>query len=151
MKNLIPLFFLISIVLFSFTISPCFAEDNIPEYNPNDTCDQEIFPASDEFVALDKPPEMTFQSVPEFPEMAKMNGTKNAEIWVRVLVDRCGNVRKAEVQISSGNKCGFDESAVKAAYQCKFDPAMVDHQPVAAWVTYKVVFGKELKVSDKGE
>jgi TonB family protein len=113
-----------------------------------DSCNQELYPASDEFVPLDEQPQMIFQEPPVFPEMAKMSGNKSAEVWVRVLVDRCGHVRKAKIQIPSGNKSGFDEAALKAAWNCRFEPGILDGQPAAAWVTYKVVFRSDIKVSD---
>lgn len=116
--------------------------------NNPDSCNQEIYPASDEFVLLDEQPQMVFQEPPVFPEMARMSGNKSAEVWIRVLIDRCGHVRQAKIQIPSGNKSGFDEAALEAAWNCRFEPGILNGHPTAAWVTYKVVFRSDIKVSD---
>lgn len=114
-----------------------------------DSCDQQYYPASSEFIPLDSDPQVAEWVKPEFPKIARQTGVKKADVWVRVLVDKCGNVRKAIVQIPSGNKCGFDEEALEAIQKCKFDPALLEDEPIAAWVTYKVEFRQELAAEDK--
>ena len=50
-----------------------------------------------------------------------------------------GRDRYQSEQMPSGIEM-LDESALKAAYKCRFKPAEQDGKPVAVWVTYKVVF-----------
>ncbi len=114
-----------------------------------DSCDQEYYPASSEFIPLDSDPQIAEWVKPEFPKIAEQTGVKKADVWVRVLVDKCGNVRKAIVQIPSGHKCGFDEAALNAMQKCKFDPAVLEDEPIAAWVTYKVEFRQELAADNR--
>lgn len=97
-----------------------------------------VAPSSDDFVAVDVMPEMIYEQQPVYPEKAK---TKEIEgtVWIRALVAEDGTVTKAKVQKPSGVDM-LDQSALKAAYKCKYKPAEQDGKPVAVWVTYKVVF-----------
>ena len=109
-----------------------------------DSCQTELYPASDEFVSLDEEPTISKLYAPSYPPIAEKAGVKKADVWVRVLVDKCGNVKKSIIQIPSGNKSGFDEAAVEAADKCKFNPGILEGEPVACWVTYKFEFRKDL-------
>lgn len=104
-----------------------------------DIPDEEYLPAIDEFVPVEIPAEMIFEETPEYPRLAKLSGME-AVVWVKALVDKDGNVRKAVVFKSSGSKAGFDESAVAAAYKCKYKPAIQNGRPVPIWVAYQVEF-----------
>ena len=104
-----------------------------------DIPDEEYLPAPDEFVPVEIPAEMIYEEVPEYPRLARQAGME-AVVWVKALVDKDGNVKKAMVLKSSGSKAGFDEAAVKAAYKCKFKPAIQNGRPVAVWVSYSVEF-----------
>jgi len=101
--------------------------------------DDEYMPAPDEFVPTEIPAEMISEATPEYPRLAKQAGLE-AVVWVKALVDKNGDVKKAMVYKSSGSKAGFDEMAVAAAYNCKFKPAVQNGRPVAVWVAYSVEF-----------
>ena len=108
------------------------------------------FPSPDEFIPVDSMPEMIYESVPEYPRLARVAGME-ATVWVKSLINKKGEVEKAIIFKSSGSKAGFDEAALDAAYKNKFTPALQDGKPVAVWITYCVSFvlSKE-KVKDKG-
>ncbi|UCD93752.1 MAG: energy transducer TonB [Candidatus Zixiibacteriota bacterium] len=104
-----------------------------------DIPDEEYLPEPDEFVPVEIPAEMIYEEVPDYPRLARQAGME-AVVWVKALVDKGGNVKKAMVLKSSGSRAGFDEAAVAAAYKCKFKPAIQNGRPVAVWVSYSVEF-----------
>jgi len=106
--------------------------------------ENEYLPKPDEFVPVEIPAEMIHEEPPEYPRLAKQAGIE-AIVWIKVLVDKNGNVRDAMVLKSSGSKAGFDEAALEAAYKSKFKPGIQNGQPVAIWLSYKV----EFRLSDK--
>ncbi len=110
-----------------------------------DIPDEEYLPLPDEFVPVEIPAEMIYEEIPDYPRLAKTAGME-AIVWVKALVGKDGNVKKAMILKSSGSKAGFDEAAVKAAYKCKFKPAIQNGRPVAVWVSYSVEF--EITASD---
>ncbi len=101
--------------------------------------EEEVLPSPDEFIPVEITAEMIYEHPPEYPRLAQTAGVK-AVVWVKALVDKNGNVRNAMVLKSSGSKAGFDEAALKAAYKCKFTPAIQNGRPVAVWVGYQVEF-----------
>ncbi|MFQ5453553.1 MAG: energy transducer TonB [Candidatus Zixiibacteriota bacterium] len=103
-----------------------------------DIADDDYLPSPDEFVPVEIMPEMIYQNQPEYPRLAKQAGITGV-VWVKALVDKEGNVRKAMIGKSSGT-ASLDEAAVKAAYKNKFKPGIQNGRPVNVWVTYKVVF-----------
>lgn len=92
-----------------------------------------------DFVPLDVQPEMIKQVNPVYPAGARKEGV-GCELWIKALVDTSGNVAKAEVAKTSKTGYGFEKAALKAAKQSTFKPGIQKGRPVAAWVTYKVVF-----------
>ena len=57
-----------------------------------------------------------------------------SDVALRIEVDPQGNVIKAEIIKSGG--AGFDDEALKAVRQSRFEPAQRDGQNVAAEFTY---------------
>lgn len=104
-----------------------------------DIPDEEYLPDPEDFVPVEIPAEMIYEEVPEYPRLAR-SANMEAVVWVKALVDKNGDVKKAMVYKSSGSKAGFDEAAVAAAYKCKFKPAIQNNRPVAVWVAYQVEF-----------
>lgn len=68
-----------------------------------------------------------------YPPMALRAGLES-DVTLRIEVDAQGNVTKAEIIKSGGT--GFDEEALKAVKQSRFEPAQRDGQYVAAEFTY---------------
>jgi TonB family protein len=92
-----------------------------------------------EFVPVDRYPEMAVTAQPEYPLEAKRQGLE-AELWMQVLIDTAGVPIEARVQECSRPGAGFEASALKAAYENRFKPAMREGRPVAVWITYKVSY-----------
>jgi TonB family protein len=68
-----------------------------------------------------------------YPPMALRAGLES-DVTLRIEVDPGGSVTKAEIIKSGGS--GFDEEALKAVKQSRFEPAQRDGQAVAAEFTY---------------
>jgi protein TonB len=123
-----------------------------PKKIATSTEEKEYLPEPDEFIAVEQNPVMIYEEVPVYPKTAKKAGLE-ATVWIKALVNRKGEVAKAFVyksprskdntdvaSLKSTSKAGFEESALKAAYKCKYKPAVKNGQPVAVWVTYSVKF-----------
>jgi len=74
--------------------------------------DQIYTPDRDEFIPLEKQPEMIREHVPTYPRIAKEAGIEG-HVYIRALVDVDGSVIKAEIARSSGVAV-LDESAVSS-------------------------------------
>lgn len=68
-----------------------------------------------------------------YPPLALRMGMEG-DVTIRIEVDTEGKVTKAE--ITKGAGAGFDEEALKAVKQSRFEPAQKDGQNVAAEFTY---------------
>jgi len=68
-----------------------------------------------------------------YPPMALRAGLES-DVTLKIEVDALGNVTKAEITKSGGG--GFDEEALKAVKQSRFEPAQRDGQSVAAEFIY---------------
>ncbi|HWO40657.1 MAG TPA: energy transducer TonB [Candidatus Eisenbacteria bacterium] len=68
-----------------------------------------------------------------YPPMALRMGLEG-DVVLRIEVDAEGNVTRAEVIKSDG--AGFDEEALKAVKQSRFEPAEQDGKKVPAEFTY---------------
>jgi protein TonB len=99
----------------------------------------EYIPSPDEFVPYEEAPVPLKLVQPDYPPMAKKAGIEGS-VWVKVLVDKSGDVRDAVVYIPSGANAGFEEAALEAAKKGKWKPAMQNKQPVAVWAAYKIDF-----------
>ncbi len=76
---------------------------------------------------------------PHYPPVAKMNKIEGS-VWVKVLVGKDGTVRKAMIAKPSGKAVGFEESALEAARQGTWTPALLKGLYVDSWVTYEIKF-----------
>lgn len=99
----------------------------------------DLFPRADDFVPVEVQPQAVKAVTPEYPELARRMGLEG-KVWVKALVDKSGKVRDVIIAKSSGVDAGFEDSAVKAAYEYVYTPAIANGQPVAVWVMYPVVF-----------
>lgn len=68
-----------------------------------------------------------------YPPMALRSGLES-DVTLKIEVDAQGNVTKAEITKTGG--AGFDEEALKAVQQSRFEPAQRDGHNVAAEFTY---------------
>jgi len=68
-----------------------------------------------------------------YPPMALRAGLES-DVALRIEVDPAGNVTKTEITKSGGS--GFDEEALKAVQQSRFEPAQRDGHSVPAEFTY---------------
>lgn len=100
---------------------------------------EEYLPQADEFVAVEEQPVAITLAQPVYPPMAQKAGIEGS-VWVKVLVDRTGNIRDAVVVKPSGANAGFEEAALDAAKKGKWKPAIQNKQPVAVWVSYEIKF-----------
>lgn len=105
----------------------------------------EVAMQADSFIAVESMPEMLTQVSPVYPKAEKEKGIE-AVIWIKALVGSSGNVLKAMTLKSEGVPEPFQRSALDAALQNRFKPAVAKGKPVAVWVTYSVNF----VLSDKG-
>ncbi len=105
------------------------------------TIEQDIKIFDDEpppdFVPVEKQPVPVKQITPVYPDLAQraqMEGT----VWVKIWVDKEGKPKKAIVIKSDAEI--FNESAVNAAMQWVFTPAIMNNGPVAVWVAIPFKF-----------
>ncbi len=68
-----------------------------------------------------------------YPRMALRSGLES-DVTLKIEVDPQGNVTRAEITKSGGG--GFDEEALKAVRQSRFEPAQRDGENVTAEFTY---------------
>jgi len=64
-------------------------------------------------------------------------------VMVQAYVDKNGEVKKAQAVKTNRPNMGFEEAAVKAAYKCKYRPAIQNGNPVGVWIGYRVEFTLE--------
>jgi protein TonB len=114
------------------TIAETTIEENIPIVPPS-------IEEQPTFTPYEVAPKLIKGSVklkyPSFLKKAGIQGT--VVLWL--LIDETGQVRKVQVQKSSGNKA-LDDSAVRAYQRARFTPAMSRDRPVKVWVQYPVQF-----------
>ena len=85
-----------------------------------------------------------FQHI-KYPKL-KDGETVKGTVVVAVLVDKDGDVKEAEIKESIRNK-KFVEAALKAAKEVKFEPAVLDYEPIAHWFTLSIDFDSN-KIND---
>lgn len=114
------------------------------KHKPNQFSKNEEEPGMDEFIQVEKMPDMIDKVNPVYPEEALKNGIEG-RVWVKALVSKEGNVKKA-VAVKSDNEI-FNQSAIEAAMKYKFTPALQSGKPVALWVVmpFKFELGKDKK------
>jgi len=94
---------------------------------------------ADSAFTYDTPPVFRKRSSPVYPTLAKRAGLEGT-VWVGVFIERSGNVTDVRIDKSSGANAGFEEAAMKAAWQCRFSPAKKNGKPVATWVSFSFQF-----------
>jgi len=94
-------------------------------------------PGIDEFVPVEKPPQIVQRVVPKYPEMAMRAGIEGT-VWVKILVGKDGKPQKAVVVKSSTDI--FNDVALDAAMRFTFTPAYMNQGPVKVWVAFPFRF-----------
>jgi len=94
-------------------------------------------PGMDEFVPVEKPPQVVKKITPKYPDMASRAGLEGT-VWVKILVDKDGKPKKAVVVKSTTEI--FNDAAVEAAMQFVFTPAYMNNGPVKVWVAIPFKF-----------
>jgi TonB family protein len=90
-------------------------------------------PDMNTFIAVEKMPQVVKSVVPVYPDVAVRSGIEGT-VWVKVLVDKEGKPRRAVV-IKETPENIFSQSALKAAMEYLFTPAVMNSGPVTVWVT----------------
>ncbi len=85
-----------------------------------------------DFVAFDQPPEIVKRVNPVYPDTARKSGLEGV-VWLKIWVDHKGQTR--EVLVTESSDPIFNQSAIGAAKQFVFVPAMKEGKPVDVWVT----------------
>jgi TonB family protein len=106
---------------------------------------QEKMPPTDCF-PYETAPEAIKQVQPKYPDAARKDSAEGT-VWLKVWIDEQGTAAKVNVQKSDAKI--FDQSAIAAAKQWTFKPALKDGKPVAVWVT--IPFRFKLMDSDKAQ
>jgi len=91
------------------------------------------------FEAVQEKPVLLKQALPHYPEIARKVGVEGIVV-VKVLIDKKGNVEKAEIFKSVP---ALDDAALKAAKKCTFKPAKQRLKPVKVWM--KIPYKFKLK------
>lgn len=90
-------------------------------------------------------PELTHFEHADYPPDAEKAGLE-ADVTLKLTVDREGNVSKADVPNPVGN--GFDEAAQAAALKFKFTPATRDGVPIPVVIPYRYSFTLSAKPAE---
>ncbi|MFA6470179.1 MAG: energy transducer TonB [Bacteroidota bacterium] len=95
-------------------------------------------PGLNEFVAVEKIPQIIHAEKPTYPEIARRSNMEGV-VWVKILVDKTGKPKKAVVIKEEGGAI-FNDEAVKAAMKYQFTPAIMNSGPIQVWVAIKFNF-----------
>lgn len=104
----------------------------------NDITIEEDEPGMNEFIPIEKPPQIIKSVSPEYPDIARRSGVESV-VWVNVLIDKTGKPKKAVVIKEEVNGM-FNQAAIDAAMQYLFTPAVMNNGPVQVWVSLKFRF-----------
>jgi len=96
-------------------------------------------PPSDQFIKVEVMPECVKKVEPAYPAAAVKAGIEG-DVYIQAYVDKTGKVLKAKALKCTHQDAGFEEAAVKAAYESEYKPAAQDGKPVGVWLSYKVSF-----------
>ena len=116
------------------TTSPKVTNNEVT-YNPKSGTGE---PDIDSVLNLDEPPKPTKTVTPSYPEDALNHGIEGV-VWVKVLIDKKGAVKRAVVIKRTGTE-SFEDASVKAAQQWEFKPAVAGKETVDTWVVIPFSF-----------
>ena len=101
--------------------------------------DMQIENKKEKFVPYDVGPKMISEFKIEYPDSAKSSGMEG-NVLITAFITKDGKVK--ELKIKDGNAI-FNESALKAVKDSKWEPALKDGNAVEVWVTIPVHFRLE--------
>ena len=107
----------------------------LPPAKPEPTVNDN--PDIKDFIPVQQLPGIVVQISPVYPELAIRAGLEG-RVWVSILVGREGKPKKAVV-VKSDQEI-FNQSAIDAAMQYSFTPALQNNKPVAVWVVVPFKF-----------
>ena len=90
-----------------------------------------------EFVAVERQPVKVFGNDPDYPSILCRAGIEG-RVVVRAWVGRDGAVK--DVQVLRSDNDGFNENAIAAVRQWRFEPAVQAGNPVDVWMTIPIRF-----------
>ena len=99
----------------------------------------EVPPDPEAFIEVDSEPKFKEQVDPIYPVEAREAGIQG-KLWVRVLINKNGRVSEAIISEPSGLNVGFEKSALQAAVNTTWEPAMKNGTPIQLWVNYQIQF-----------
>lgn len=114
-------------------------DSTLSRYNQPDKTPDSLLPAPDDPVAIDIAPQLISGPSPVYPLKALQSYT-TGEVWVKILIDEQGDVRRALIEQESGEDVGFEEAALEAALKRRYFPAKYADRPIACWISYMVGF-----------
>jgi protein TonB len=97
-------------------------------------------PGLDEFIPVEKYPELVFNQKPEYPALAVKAGI-TGKVTLRVLVDKEGKPKRAVVILSDSEL--LNQNAINAAMKSVFTPALQNTHPIEVWVSLSYRFTLE--------
>jgi len=95
-------------------------------------------PGIDEFIPVEKEPQIVKSIMPTYPEIALLAGIEGT-VWVKVLVGKDGKTKRVVV-LKEIPKGIFADAATAAAKDFVFTPAIMNSGPVAVWVAIPFKF-----------
>jgi TonB family protein len=88
----------------------------------------------------DELPRLKKKGACDYPSRA-LDRQVEADVEVRVLIDKKGKVRAAYVRKDSGHEgMGFEEAAIEVARENRWEPAYLHDESMAFWITYRSQF-----------
>lgn len=99
-------------------------------------------PLPDEWILIERDPQVVLSAVPEYPDLARRIGLEGS-VTVKILLDKEGRVKKSLLVKSSDDM--FNQPALDAAKKWVFTPALMNGKPVLVWVSIPFRFKLEQK------
>lgn len=92
--------------------------------------------------SIQSPPQIIYERTPEYPKKA-FEDNITGFVVVKVYVNKKGKVDSALAVHCEPEGYGFEEEAVRAAFDCKYIPATIADTASGLWIAYKVNFTLE--------
>lgn len=88
--------------------------------------------------SIDRAPRATVRSAPDYPPEARQRGVSGYVI-LRIFIGPGGSIE--DIRVDKSEPAGFfEQAAIRAIRQWKFEPGVQRGQAVAAWTTQRIKF-----------